>query len=47
MGIGTTVILRDLTYDEEVRYTLVSSSEAKPSEGKLSVASPVGRGAAG
>lgn len=43
VGIGSTVMLRDLTYDETVRYTLVSSSEANPREGKLSVASPVGR----
>jgi transcription elongation factor GreA len=43
IGIGSTVLLRDLTYDEQVRYTLVSSSEANPREGKLSVASPVGR----
>jgi transcription elongation factor GreA len=43
VGIGSTVLLRDLTYDDVVRYTLVSSSEANPREGKLSVASPVGR----
>lgn len=43
VGIGSTVELRDLTYDETVRYTLVSSSEANPREGKLSVASPVGK----
>lgn len=41
--IGSTVILRDLAYDEEVRYILVSPSEANPREGKLSVASPVGK----
>ncbi len=43
VGLGSTVILRDLAYDETVRYTLVSSSEANPREGKISVASPVGR----
>lgn len=43
VGMGSTVILRDLTFDETVRYTLVSSSEANPREGKISVASPVGR----
>jgi transcription elongation factor GreA len=41
--IGSTVVLRDLDYDEEVCYTLVSPSEANPREGKLSVASPVGK----
>ncbi len=43
IGIGTTVLLRDLAEDDLVRYTLVSSSEANPREGKLSVASPVGK----
>ena len=43
VGIGCSVILRDLAYVEEVRYTLVSPSEANPREGKLSVASPVGK----
>lgn len=43
IGIGSVVVLRDLTYDEEIRYTLVSSSEANPRDGKLSVASPVGK----
>ena len=43
IGIGSTVLLRDLSYDETLRYTLVSSSEANPREGKLSVASPVGK----
>ncbi|MHB1414557.1 MAG: transcription elongation factor GreA [Chloroflexota bacterium] len=41
--LGSTVLLRDLSFDEEVSYTLVSSSEANPREGKLSVASPVGK----
>lgn len=43
IGIGSTVYLRDLTYDEMVSYLLVSSSEANLREGKISVASPVGR----
>ncbi|MHB1133716.1 MAG: transcription elongation factor GreA [Chloroflexota bacterium] len=43
IGIGSTVVVRDLDYEDEVRYTLVSPSEANPREGKLSVASPVGR----
>jgi len=43
VGIGSTIVVRDLDYEEEVRYTLVSPSEANPREGKLSVASPVGR----
>jgi transcription elongation factor GreA len=43
VGIGSVVVVRDLNFDEEVRYTMVSPSEANPREGKLSVASPVGK----
>lgn len=43
VSLGATVILRDLAYDEEVRYTLVSSNEASPREGKISSASPLGK----
>ncbi len=43
LGIGSVVVLRDLNFEEEVRYTLVSPSEANPREGKLSIASPVGK----
>ncbi|MFC1944333.1 GreA/GreB family elongation factor [Chloroflexota bacterium] len=41
--IGCTVTLCDLDGEEEFRYTLVSPSEANPSDGKLSVASPIGK----
>jgi transcription elongation factor GreA len=41
--LGSTVILRDLASGSAVRYTLVSPSEVSPSEGKISVASPVGK----
>lgn len=43
VSLGSTVVLRDLNEDDELRYTLVSSNEANPRLGKLSVASPVGR----
>ncbi|MFH1485958.1 MAG: transcription elongation factor GreA, partial [Chloroflexota bacterium] len=43
IDLGSTVLLRDLTYDEEVRYTLVSPSEASPLKGKISSASPLGK----
>jgi transcription elongation factor GreA len=42
-GLGSTVTLCDLTSKEEVTYTLVDSYEANPIEGKLSVASPIGK----
>ena len=41
--IGCTVVLRDLLYNEELRYTLVHPSEADPAKGTLSVASPLGK----
>lgn len=43
VSIGSTVVLRDLGENEDIRYTLVSTSEANPRLGKLSVASPVGK----
>jgi transcription elongation factor GreA len=41
--IGTTVLLRDLTHGEELTYTLVGTNEANPRQGRISIASPVGR----
>jgi transcription elongation factor GreA len=41
--LGSTVILRDLASGSAVRYVLVSPSEVSPTEGKISVASPVGK----
>ena len=41
--LGATVILRDLTHDEELTYTLVGSTEANPAAGRISTSSPVGR----
>jgi len=41
--LGSTVILRDLASGSAVRYTLVSPSEVNPAEGKISIASPVGK----
>jgi transcription elongation factor GreA len=43
IGIGASIVLRDVTHDEEVSYTLVGTSEANPRAGKISIASPVGR----
>jgi transcription elongation factor GreA len=41
--LGSTLFLRNLASGAEVRYTLVSPSEVKPTEGKISIASPVGK----
>ena len=41
--LGSTVILRDLASGSAMRYMLVSPSEVSPAEGKISIASPVGK----
>jgi len=41
--LGSTLQVRDLASGAAVRYTLVSPSEVSPLQGKISVASPVGR----
>lgn len=43
VGLGSTVVLRDLSDDEDVTYTLVSASEANLRQGKISAASPTGQ----
>jgi transcription elongation factor GreA len=43
VGIGSTVVVRDLEEDEELRYTLVGPGEIETRSGKISVQSPVGR----
>ena len=43
VGVGCTVSLRDLGSGEQLRYTMVSPSEANPAKGKLSIASPTGK----
>ena len=43
IDIGYTVVLQDLASGEQATYSLVDASEADPTEGKLSVASPTGQ----
>lgn len=40
--LGCRVDLRDLEYKEDMKYTIVGSSEADPTKGKISNESPVG-----
>ena len=42
-GVGCTVILIDMDSGEQSSYILVSPSEANPAQGKLSIASPIGK----
>ena len=46
-GIGSTVNYRDDATAREVTHTLVAEVEARPSEGLISIASPVGKTLAG
>ena len=43
VGLGSKVVLKDMSTGRETRYTIVSAAEAKPLEGKISDASPVGK----
>ncbi len=42
-GLGSTLRIIDLTTQEELRYKLVSPSEVNAAQGKISVASPLGK----
>ncbi len=42
-NIGDTVILGDIVSGEELSYTIVSSKEADPTQGKISSGSPLGK----
>ena len=45
--VGTTVTLEDQQTKEHVRYVLVGPEEADPQNGKLSIASPLGKSVLG
>ena len=42
VGLGSTVILKDLEYDEILEYTIVGAAEANPLKSRISNESPVG-----
>jgi transcription elongation factor GreA len=43
VGLGSTVVVLDVTRDEELTYNLVTSEEADAPNGKVSTTSPIGR----
>ncbi|NLK52972.1 MAG: transcription elongation factor GreA [Syntrophomonadaceae bacterium] len=43
VSVGSKVLLKDLTYGEEIAFTIVGSAEADPRAQKISTESPVGR----
>jgi transcription elongation factor GreA len=47
VGLGSKVVVMDLSKDEEQRYDLVTSEEADAARGKISTSSPIGRGLLG
>ncbi len=47
VGLGSHVVVLDLTKDEELTYNLVTSEEADVTNGKISTSSPIGKGLLG
>src|SRR3954467_11861883 len=43
VGLGSTVVVLDTKRDEEFTYSLVTTEEAAPADGKISTTSPIGR----
>ena len=43
VGLGSKVKVLDIEFDEEMEYTIVGSTEADPSQNKISDESPVGK----
>lgn len=43
VSIGSTVILKDMEFNDEVKYTIVGSAESNPLENRISNESPVGQ----
>jgi len=42
-GVGDSIVISDLAFGEELRYTIVDPREVDPSRGKISIASPLGK----
>jgi transcription elongation factor GreA len=47
VGLGSQVVVLDVTKDEEITYNLVTSEEADLATGKISTSSPIGKGLLG
>jgi transcription elongation factor GreA len=47
VGLGSQVVVLDLTKDEELSYRIVISEESDVTNGKISTSSPIGRGLLG
>jgi transcription elongation factor GreA len=47
VGLGSTVVVLDLTKDEERTYKIVTSEETDANNGLISTSSPIGKGLLG
>jgi transcription elongation factor GreA len=47
VGLGSIVVVLDLTRDEKIKYKLVTSEEVDVAKGMISTSSPIGRGLLG
>mgnify|MGYP000623540660 CR=1 FL=1 len=45
--LGSTVVLKDMEYDDQLEYTIVGSAEANPMKNRISHESPVGQSVIG
>ncbi|MCL1919258.1 MAG: transcription elongation factor GreA [Peptococcaceae bacterium] len=45
--LGSTIVIRDVEYADEVQYTIVGSAEADPGSNRISNESPVGKAVLG
>lgn len=43
VSVGSTVVIKDIEFDEDIEYTIVGSAEADPGANKISNESPVGK----
>lgn len=43
VSVGSTVVIKDIEFDEDIEYTIVGSAEADPGANRISNESPVGR----
>jgi len=47
VGLGSTVVVLDITKDEKIKYKLVTSEDVDVAKGLISTSSPIGRGLLG
>ncbi len=47
IGLGSQVVVLDVSKEEEITYSLVTSEEADAATGKISTSSPIGKGLLG